>query len=766
MTTPTTPSLFPNPDAPPPAAPSANHVAGFDGNASNYRFSVDGGGRLSVTDKVVGSTESLSGINTLQFADRSWTWTVGQEVQVNTFTGGYQRKPAMATLADGGYVVIWASTERGTTEAWPTIVYGQRFDIGGAPQGEEFSVAGSSDNLSVIALPDGGFATTWMDDVQIQFFDASAVQQASLHQRPAMEDETSKMFWLQSDAVALDDGSVLLVWSDVDIAGEINVNGQRVSSSGVPLGGRLQINETPMIGSIYPSTNVQALKLNDGSVVVTWMTLGSHVAPVLYGRKMEAGSLEPGEQFRIASAADYVIEPCHSMSALADGGFVVCWNVDSGIVAQRFDHLCQSVGPAFDMVNGYYNFSFADSFNMTTLANGDLLVVWDTYAGINVRRFDAAGQALGDKLQVNTNLHHKYHPVVTALPDGGFVIAWESTWPDSGIYSQRFDANGNAVTAGAPQASVLGSALADVMDFSGSAIPLNLGGGAGDDTYVLGSMDNIRIQEVVGYREGVDTVHAAFHYTLGANLENLLLTGSAALNGTGNTLANALTGNSGANSLNGLAGHDRLDGGEGADRLIGGLGNDTYVTDSLSDNVRELAGEGTDTVESSVSLTLAANVENLILTGSGHLKGTGNEWDNVLTGNAGVNILRGNGGQDRFMGGGGDDLYYVDSTDDVVTEDPAGGNDYVYSTASFTLSENLERLYLQEGYATALNGGGNSGDNRLGGNSLDNILSGGLGLDTLYGLAGRDRLDGGGGADRLLGGAGDDTYVWTTARMW
>ncbi|MBV7498215.1 Ig family protein, partial [Pseudomonas sp. PDM24] len=83
-----------------------------------------------------------------------------------------------------------------------------------------------------------------------------------------------------------------------------------------------------------------------------------------------------------------------------------------------------------------------------------------------------------------------------------------------------------------------------------------------------------------------------------------------------------------------------------ADTLIGGLGNDTYIIDNLGDTITEtsaLAGE-TDTVRSSVSWTLAANVENLFLTGGDNLGGAGNSQNNVLVGNTGNNTLSGGAG--------------------------------------------------------------------------------------------------------------------------
>ncbi|MFM6731750.1 MAG: FG-GAP-like repeat-containing protein, partial [Microcystis panniformis] len=157
---------------------------------------------------------------------------------------------------------------------------------------------------------------------------------------------------------------------------------------------------------------------------------------------------------------------------------------------------------------------------------------------------------------------------------------------------------------------------------------------AGNDTYTVDNTGDIVIENL---NEGTDTVQASISYTLTDNVENLTLTGTANLNGTGNDLNNILTGNSGNNILTGNEGNDILNGAAGTDTMIGGLGNDTYTVDNTGDIVTENLNEGTDTVKASISYTLTDNVENLTLTGTANLNGTGNNLNNILTGNSGNN---------------------------------------------------------------------------------------------------------------------------------
>lgn len=387
-------------------------------------------------------------------------------------------------------------------------------------------------------------------------------------------------------------------------------------------------------------------------------------------------------------------------------------------------------------------------------------------------------------------------------------------------------------------------------------------GGLGDDSMLGGVGNDIYQVNTSGDRvvenanEGIDEVRSSVNFTLGENLEilDLFSAGIAAVNGTGNTLDNIIRGSAGNNVLRGEAGNDQLfsfngndtveggdgndtlnggngddnlnggsgndavvgesgndilNGGTGNDTLSGGLGNDTYFVDSVGDVVIEdaplgagvLSG-GIDTVFSSASFTLSDFVENLTLTGTEAINGTGNILNNVITGNSANNVINGaagndtldggdgndsllgGAGNDRLLGntgndtlnggagtntlegGAGDDVYITNGSD-IFFETADGGIDTVFSNANLVLNTNLENLVLQ---GNATRGEGNDLDNTItispdripGGVFLvtpSNQLFGRGGNDTLVGDSNADTLDGGVGNDTMTGGLGNDTYV-------
>ena len=153
---------------------------------------------------------------------------------------------------------------------------------------------------------------------------------------------------------------------------------------------------------------------------------------------------------------------------------------------------------------------------------------------------------------------------------------------------------------------------------------------------------------------------------------NITLVVTPEINGT-------YTGNAGANRLDGAGGNDLIDGRGGADMMFGGSGNDRFVVDNAGDRVFEGVGKGTDMVYSSISQTLAANVENLVLTGTA-ANGVGNSLNNQIFGNGSFNKLFGNAGNDTLYGNAGNDTLNGGAGNDVLT----GGTNrdmFVFSTA-------------------------------------------------------------------------------------
>lgn len=310
----------------------------------------------------------------------------------------------------------------------------------------------------------------------------------------------------------------------------------------------------------------------------------------------------------------------------------------------------------------------------------------------------------------------------------------------------------NLTLIGGDNINATGNTLANTLIGNGGNNVLNGGtgadtmqGGLGDDTYIVDNAGDVVIENA---GEGIDLVQSSVSFALSAQIEHLTLTGSSGLTGTGNDLDNILIGNGGANTLIGGNGNDTLDGGAGNDRMEGGVGDDIYIVANAGDVVVENVDAGRDVVRASITYTLAQNVEDLLLTGTGAINGTGNDLDNVIMGNSAANTLSGGAGADTLIGADGNDTYVIDNPGDVVVEGQAEGVDTVQSVITHALADHVENLTLTG--SAAINGTGNG---------LDNVLTGNSAANTLIGGAGNDTLNGGAGADSMQGGIGDDIYV-------
>jgi serralysin len=312
-------------------------------------------------------------------------------------------------------------------------------------------------------------------------------------------------------------------------------------------------------------------------------------------------------------------------------------------------------------------------------------------------------------------------------------------------------------------------------------------GDDGHDVYRITGNVNFVVSDSAGH----DRLEIPISYTLtdNAGIEDLTLTGTAAINGSGNHGNNTLHGNEAANVLYGMGGDDALYGfggndilvggssdvqAGGADTLYGGDGDDTYYVRDYQDSAYEWDGQGVDTVYSSVDFVLgpAGAMENLVLEGTAVI-GAGNALRNTITGNASANTLSGGLGYDTLIGGQGNDSYVLGDVSTVITpgrlfagfrdydavvETPDGGADTIYVArqdggllgpiTNYTLGANIENGVV-----------GGTGAFDLFGNTLDNNLQGNAAANTLVGGDGNDSLAGRAGFDTLIGEAGDDVYI-------
>ncbi|MEZ5925341.1 MAG: calcium-binding protein [Hyphomicrobiaceae bacterium] len=248
-----------------------------------------------------------------------------------------------------------------------------------------------------------------------------------------------------------------------------------------------------------------------------------------------------------------------------------------------------------------------------------------------------------------------------------------------------------------------------------------------------------------------------------------------------------LFGGSGNDRLFGEAGNDLLDGGPGGDVMKGGKGNDTYVVNTLADQVLELAGQGNDTIRSSITLSLSTNshIEHLVLTGSAAINGTllspVTAIGNSITGNGAANTLTGGFGHDVLVGGrGADTLNGGDGNDTLLPGAGAGVADIInggdgFDTVDYrdalgpvelslrTLSPEAPKLHaVGDVYISIENVVGSRFADFLQPSDTDHSFAfGGAGDDTLRAnsTAHYDRLRGDDGYDTLIGNTGTEDFV-------
>ncbi|PXX14766.1 Ca2+-binding RTX toxin-like protein [Nitrosomonas ureae] len=797
---------------------SGNDIAIYSGNQADYEFSINSSGQIIVHDINLANgdegEDTLSGIETFRFANGDVQNSKEfYEFRVNTNTLNDQGLASITSLKDGGFLITWA----GENHVGKSIgIFGQRFNFNGVAQGNEFQINSTirefQDISESTALPNGGYVVTWTagdgySDVYAQRYGASGTAQGNefIVNSTTIDDQYF------SSISTLSNGGYVIVWTSFipNSNSSLDIYAQLYDVNGAALGSEFRVNATISQAQDRPSVTA----LSNGDFVVTWMSsLQDGSMYGIYGQRYDVNGVIKGNEFRV-NTTTIKNQSSPSIMTLKDEGFIVTWTSDHtgdiDIYAQRYDINGNTRGNEFRVNTTTTGAQFGGE--ITDLNNGDFIVTWtsnhngnsDVYAQL----YDINGIAQGSEFLVNiSTANSQVSSDITGLDDGGFVVGWSSNHNgDSDVYAQRYDIYGEPVGGltlvgssiddqiSVAASSIFSSKLSgmagsdflqgglgnDILDGGADNDTLNgkfgidtMIGGLGNDRYLVDNLTDIVIEKS---NEGIDDVISSVTFALSPNVENLTLTGILAINGTGNDQANVINGSAGANRLNGGAGSDMLigdigndilSGDSGADTMIGGLGDDNYLIENINDVVTENSDEGLDNISSTVTYALSSNVENLILTGTLSINGTGNDLPNEITGNSAINQLKGgdgndlikgeggndslNGdtGADTLIGGLGDDSYFVDNINDVITEQLNEGLDTLSSAVTFALAENVENLILTG--AQPINGIGNDKANTITGNSAVNRLNG---------AAGNDIIIGGLGADIMIGGLGNDSYI-------
>lgn len=415
-------------------------------------------------DVLVSVSDALSSV--------SDTFTLrGQQVlnefRVNSFIQSDQTRPAMTVLADGGWVIVWASVGQDGDQAG---IFGQRYSRDGLLIGNEFrantvTVGGQSDPR-IAALTDGGWVVSWSSfaggssEVMSQRYNAAGLPIGGEFQ---VNSFTTGDQWEISTA-GLPNGGWVTLWQSPNQDGSgSGVYGRQYSSSGVAIGSEFRVNANTVGDQRSPA----ATDLKNGNWLAVWQSFDSQgVNTGIYGKIYGPSGAVVKSDFRIdvqSAGKPVVFEDWFAFgltpaATLSDGTFMVVWLSEGQqsrnytIVARKFDQAGNPISDQFNVAN----VGLAYQPVITALADGQLLVAWHDFSESFGLRLSSSGGRLGDVFSINqTKDGLQFGPVVSSLVDGGLIATWISqnssvqTGQDgsgAGIFAQRFDRNGMPIS--------------------------------------------------------------------------------------------------------------------------------------------------------------------------------------------------------------------------------------------------------------------------------------------------------------------------------
>jgi hypothetical protein len=371
---------------------------------------------------------------------------VGSELRVDTTPAESQRFPAAASTGDG-FVVVWTARNFDSPSPDGDLfgVFGQRLSGTGAALGSEFQVnsftTGNQRSPAVAADVSGRFVVVW-EGVGAEGVGIFAQRYDSAGNRSGNEFQVATGNAFGPRAAADAGGSFVVVWYRGDDGGApFGVFGQRLTSAGVAIGSQFLVNTYTTGSQRNPAVAADSL----GNFVVVWESLGQDGSAYgVFGQRFSSDATPRGSEFRVnMTTADN--QRAASVAADDDGGFVVAWQSNSGqtsydVRAQRFDSGGNRLGSTFQ-VNTYSSFNQRDP-DVTVDAEGRFTIVWASEVqdgdgrGVFGQQFDSTGAPNGSEFRVNTTTAGDQDaPAVSALGDG-FLVVWDGR--AAGVFAQRF----------------------------------------------------------------------------------------------------------------------------------------------------------------------------------------------------------------------------------------------------------------------------------------------------------------------------------------
>ena len=382
----------------------------------------------------------------------------GSEFLVNTTTAGEQKSPAVATDANGNFVVVWANGYG---------VTGQRFNASGTPVGAEFLVntyTSSYKSVPVVSAdPNGNFVVLWNSYGQDgsgpglfgQRFNATGARLGSEFRVSSYTTGPQSFASVASDA----GGNFVVVWQSQDTSTSYGIFGQRFDASGTPQGTEFLVNLLTVGPQVSPSVAADAA----GNFVVAWdnvATGGIFSTPNgIFAKRYDAAGTPQAAEFQVNGSTEASVgNP--KVASDPNGNFVVVWSAadggcgffgcSSGVWGRRFDASGAPQGGEF-RINTYTTGNQGPA-SVSSDEKGNFVVVWPGSgqdepgfyllgSGVFGQRYDASGVAQGGEFRVNSyTTGDQRASAVAVSPDGDFVVVWHSRYQVSGydVFGQRY----------------------------------------------------------------------------------------------------------------------------------------------------------------------------------------------------------------------------------------------------------------------------------------------------------------------------------------